>query len=99
MAEAKYQKFYRLMIEKNSELFASFKPIHQAYKQDPSQHQTEFNRVGEKVLEVVRDWDRRLCSAMGRTDFGKYSLQVSEKFWELLRAEFDQIDMVGVKVG
>lgn len=86
------------MREKESKLFAEFEKAHQAYKQNSSQNQAEFNQLGEKVLEVVRDWDRRLCSAMGRTVYGQYSNQVSEKFWEMVRADFDQIDMIGVRI-
>ncbi len=98
MAEAKYKKFYKLMREKESELFEEFAQSHQAYKENKEKAQDEFNRVGEKVLDVIRDWDRRLCSAMGRTVYGQYSQQVSEKFWDLIREDFDQIDMVGVKI-
>ncbi|KUK79434.1 MAG: hypothetical protein XD95_0386 [Microgenomates bacterium 39_7] len=86
------------MREKEPELFAEFEAVHQAYKDNGQKSQEEFNRVGGRVLEVIRDWDRRLCSAMGRTVYGQYSQQVSEKFWDLIREDFDQIDMVGLIV-
>lgn len=98
MAEAKYKKFYKLMKEKESALFAEFERVHQAYLTNSQTNQAEFNQVGEKVLDVIRSWDRRLCSAMGKTVYGQYSQQVSEKFWDLVRDEFEQIDMVGVKI-
>ena len=98
MAEAKYKKFYKLMHEKNPQLFEEFKAAHQAYLDNPDKAKPEFDRVGERVLEVMRDWERKLCSAMGRTMYGKYAQQVSEKFWDLARQDYEQIDMVGVKV-
>jgi len=99
MAEAKYKKFYKLMREKEEALFLEFEKIHYAYKENSNVNQKEFNRVGERVVEVIRDWDRKLCSSMGKTMYGQYSQQVSEKFWDLVRQDFDQIDMVGVKIG
>jgi len=86
------------MKEKEQTLFVEFGQIHQAYHNNPQANQAEFNRVGERVMDVIRDWDRRLCSAMGKTVYGQYSQQVSEKFWDLVRQEFEQIDMVGVKI-
>ncbi len=98
MAEAKYKKFYKLMHEKNPQLFEEFQAIHQSYLKNPERAKAEFDRVGMKVLDVMRDWERRLCSVMGRTAFSKYAQQVSEKFWDLARQDYEQIDMVGVKV-
>ncbi|HQM15590.1 MAG TPA: hypothetical protein PLM16_00045 [Candidatus Woesebacteria bacterium] len=98
MAVAKYKQLYQMMRVQEESLFAEFAKLHQRYQQSPKQHQAEFNRQGEQVLEVVRDWERRLCSPMGRTIYGQYSNQVSEKFWQLVRDEFPAIDMVGVKI-
>lgn len=99
MAIAKYKQLYQQMREQEEVLFGEFAKLHDCYQQQPAKHQAEFNRVGEKVLEVVRDWERRLCSPMGRTIYGQYSNQVSDKFWQLVRADFPAIDMVGVKIG
>jgi len=86
------------MHEKNAQLFEEFQEVHQAYLKNPEQAKAEFDRVGMKVLDVMRDWERKLCSAMGRTMYGKYAQLVSEKFWDLARQDYEQIDMVGVKV-
>ena len=98
MAKAKYQQYYEKMIEQNLDLFAQFREIHDQYRQNRQQHQVEFNQVGQKIVDIVHDFERKLCSAMGRTQYAKYSETVSEKFWEVVRKEFDQIDMVGVKI-
>lgn len=98
MAKAKYKQYFEQMIEENQELFEQFEFIHNQYKQDPQKYQEELNQKGQPVVDIIRDWERRLCAAMGRTRYSKYSEQLSEKFWNLVRQEFDQIDMVGVKI-
>ncbi|MGD9128961.1 MAG: hypothetical protein PVJ09_00505 [Candidatus Woesebacteria bacterium] len=95
---AKYKQYYTKMIEENRNLFFEFKNIHDKFKSERSKHQAEFNRIGQKVRDVIRDWDRRLCSAMGKGQYSQYSYQLSEKFWNHARKEFEFIDLVGVKV-
>lgn len=98
MARSKYQQYFKQMMEENRELFEEFRPIHAKYKQDKQKYQQEFNDKGQELVDIIRSWERRLCSAMGRTRYGKYAEQLSEKFWDLVREEFDCIDMVGLKI-
>jgi hypothetical protein len=94
----KYKDYYKQMIDQNKTLFDDFYKIHQQFKENKDQFRDIFNQDGQKVVDVIRDWDRRLCSAMGRGKFSVYSQQVSEKFWNLARQDFELIDLVGVKV-
>jgi hypothetical protein len=96
MAKTKYQEYFQQMCEQNQELFDEFAEIHQQFEAQPIRYQAIFNGVGRQVTEVVRDWDRRLCSAMGRGQFSQYSQNLSEKFWGLVRDLFPLIDQVGV---
>lgn len=98
MAQTKYREYYERMVAENRQLFDEFLKVNDAYKRDNVANADEFHLVGQKVVDKVRDFDRRLCSAMGRGVFSTYSQQLSEKFWDLVRQDFDQIDMVGVKV-
>ncbi len=98
MAKAKYKQYFEEMKQKNQELFERFKTVHDQYQQDRDKHQDQFNQVGEKVVELVRDWERKLCTVMGKSKYSKYSSKVAEKFWNLVRKEFELIDMVGVKI-
>lgn len=98
MAQAKYKQYYQKMMAENEALFARFRQVHEQYRQNKAKHQPEFDQIGQKVTTLIRDWDKRLCSAMGKTRYAHYSHAVSEKFWNLVREEFDQIDMVGVKI-
>lgn len=98
MAQTKYREYYQKMVADNRQLFDEFLKIHDAFKLDKVAHEVAFHQVGQKVLDKIRDFDRRLCSAMGRGVFSTYSQKLSEKFWDLARKDFDQIDMVGVKI-
>jgi hypothetical protein len=98
MAKTKYQEYYQQMLAAQAGLFTEFQAISKEFAKDALTHEAEFHRIGQKVLDVIREYDRRLCSAMGRGSFSQYSQQLSEKFWKLVRDNFPQIDLVGVKV-
>lgn len=98
MAQAKYKEYYQKMVEENKVLFEQFSIINKKFSFDSDSCEKDFHRIGQKVVDKIRDWDRRLCSAMGKGVYSSYSQKLSEKFWSLARADFDQIDMVGVKV-
>ena len=98
MAQAKYQIYYQKMIDDNRTLFDRFAKIHQLFEKDQELNAEAFHQLGKEVLEVIRDYDRRLCAAMGRGVYSVYSDKLSQKFWDLVRADFPKIDLVGVKV-
>ena len=98
MSQAKYKEYYQKMISEDQDLFDSFKEIHDKFAQDKDRWRDKFNEVGRGAVEVVRDWERRLCSAMGKGVYSVYSQQLSEKFWDLVRKEYPLVDLVGVKV-
>jgi len=96
MAQTKYRQYYQNMVTQNQKLFADFKVSHDQYVAEEIDQQ-EYNRVGLRIVDIIRDWDRRLCSAMGKGAFSKYSEQLSDKFWSEVRKEYPQIDKVGLK--
>lgn len=98
MSKVKYKEYFQKMLEQNKELFDEFSEIHARYVVEPIRYQAVFNTFGAKITEIIRDWDRRLCSAMGRGAFSQYSQNLSEKFWTEVRKMFPAIDRVGVKI-
>lgn len=98
MPPAKYKQYFSQMQEQNKEVFADFFRVHQLFELDGKKHEVEFHKVGQIAVDIVRDWDRRLCSAMGRGAFSNYSQKLSEKFWDEARKTYPLIDKVGVKV-
>lgn len=97
---AKYAQFYKLMMEQQGPLFVAFKPIHDAFAADRANAEAAeaFHTQGQKVVDVIRDWDRRLCAGMGRGTFSQYTQKLSETFWDRVRKDYPLIDLVGVRV-
>lgn len=94
---SKYQKYVQGMIDEHKELFESFQKIHDAYVANPDEVKSQFNTQGAKVVEVIRQWERMLCQKSEASQYGKYSQNLSEKFWNAVRGQFPKIDFVGVK--
>ena len=99
----KYKDYYKLMVDQNAKLFQDFKEVHDAFaavvgKKDEPPAREKLNELGRDVVDVIRDWERRLCSAMGRGQFSDYSFKLAEKFWDEVRKTYPFIDEVGVKV-
>lgn len=94
---SKYEEYYQSMIDKNLEVFGQFQDIHDKYAFNPLKWQGEYNETGSKVVAIIRDWERKLCRESERGQFGKYSANLADKFWNLVRKDFPKIDFVGVK--
>ncbi|KKR27357.1 hypothetical protein A3A64_04895 [Candidatus Gottesmanbacteria bacterium RIFCSPLOWO2_01_FULL_48_11] len=94
-----YRKMFELMTEENKELFSNFKEIHDEYALNPPEWQKLFNEYGSEIMDVVRDYERRLCAKQTRGNYGKFSAKLSEKFWDEVRSVFPKINFVGVKTG
>lgn len=86
------------MVAENKELFEEFKVIHDKYAQDDTKYQDEFNRVGERVVEIIRDHELHLTSKAESGQFAKYSSSLADKFWERIRRDYPEIDFVGAKI-
>lgn len=93
----KYKAFYTQMEQTNAALFDAFQKIHDGYKSDRKKFSKDFHAVGTEILDIVRDWDRRLCAGMERGKNAVYSNKVSEKFWNEVKKRFSHIELVGVK--
>jgi UDP-galactopyranose mutase len=91
-----YQKMVIKMMEEHKELFDNFPDIHREYMLNPKEWQKLFNQYGREVVEIIRDYERRLCSNMATGKYGLFSQNLSEKFWGLVRKTFPKIDFVGV---
>lgn len=85
------------MTDQNEELFNKFEIIHNNYLKDKKTYEKEFHKVGLDVVDVVRFWERKLCSGMERGNNGVYSDKLADKFWDEVRGRFSHIDMVGLK--
>ncbi len=92
-----YQKMFARMEEEHKELFANFKEIHDEYALNPAEWQKLFNQYGGEIMDVIREYERRLCANMATGKYGQFSAKLSEKFWGEVRKMYPKIDFVGVK--
>lgn len=85
------------MLEENKELFDEFKPIHDAYVLNPAANQSKYNAIGATVMDVIREYERRLCAKMGAGQYSKFSMNLSEKFMEEIKNIYPKIMFIGVE--
>ena len=93
----KYKQYFQQMMTEHGDLFAAFKPIHDGYKLDRKAWSQQFHTQGQQVVDIIREFERRLCSGMERGQNALFSSKVSEKFWSEIKKEFSHIELVGVK--
>ena len=92
----KYKKTFQEMLSTNAELFKAFDEIHALYVLDPDANRERFNEEGEKILDVIREYEDRLCSRSQTTGYASYTTRLAEKFQELVKSRYPKIDHVGV---
>ena len=92
----KYRQYYQKMLEDNKELFDSFRILHDNYALNPEEHQGQFNKEGEKIMAVIREYENRLCRNTERGVYSKYSTQLAEKFQNEVRIHFPKVDSIGI---
>lgn len=93
----KHQQYFQDMMESYEEDFATFKMIHDQYTLDPEKMQDEFNETGEKILNIIRRYEKLLCSHSEGGKYGKFSSNLSDKFWIQIRTLFPKIDFIGIQ--
>lgn len=86
------------MIEENYQAFEEFKKLHNHYQLNQDLYQEEFNKIGQKILEIIREYENRLCANMERGIYNKFSARLAEKFQNEVRSHFPMIDHVGLIV-
>jgi|SRR3989344_2940229 len=94
----RYKQEFNKMWDENRQLFESFKNLHDNFVKNPENYQFRFNKVGKKIVEIIRDYEARLCGKTERGVYSKFSQNLSDKFWNEVRLHFPKIDFVGVKV-
>ena len=97
MSATKSRQYYERTRDQHQALFTKFKGVHDQYKKDPAELESKFNAVGLQVMDLLRATERQLCSGMERGGYGAYSSKLAEKYWEIVKAEYPLIDLVGVK--
>lgn len=87
------------MVKKYEKEFDAFQELHDKYENDPKRWQEEFNNEGEKIMEIVREYENRLCGHMENTNNATYSAGLAEKFRNEIKRYLPKLDMIGVTIG
>jgi hypothetical protein len=93
-----YKTQFQKMYEENQELFDNFREIHDQYALEPAAWQKLFNEYGKEILDIIRENERKLCLNSEKGQFGKFSQNLANKFWNEVRKIFPKIDFVGVTI-
>lgn len=94
----KYKQMFDEMIKNNRDLFIKFKITHDMYVTDSKTWSKQFNAEGEQVLEIIRDYENRLCGYSEQGQYSKFSANLADKFWSEVKKNYSKIDFVGIKV-
>ena len=93
----KYKRQFQLMIDENKLLFSEFKKYHDLLDSGDGSVREEFNEIGRKVQRVVRRYENELCAKSENSGFGRYSENLSEKFWFEVRQYLPKIDKIEIE--
>lgn len=94
----KYKETFNEMVTKYEKEFDAFQELHDKYEIDPKKWQEEFNTEGAKIMEIVREYENRLCGKMENTANATYSANLSEKFRGEIKRYLPKLDMIGVVI-
>lgn len=94
----RYKQAVQEMLSQEKELFDLFKKVHGGYILNPSSFQFRFNKVGKKVLGIIKEHENKLCGKTERGVYNKFSGGLSEKFKNEIKKIYPKIDFVGVSV-
>jgi len=94
----KYKELIQVMISKNKELFDEFTRLHAEYGLEPDKHQEEFNHIGAKVMNVVKEYENKLCGRSENNGYASFSGNLAERYQNEVRKIFPLIDHIGIIV-
>ena len=94
----KYKEYFKKMVDENKEVFDAFTRLQFEYENDPDGKQGKLNEVGEKIQELVLEYENRLCSHSGKGQFSGFTPKLAEKFQEEVRKNFPHYDSIGIIV-
>lgn len=87
MAITKFEKQYNDMMTRNKKVFDDLKSLSNKPKSE------DFRQTQLKALRVIKINEDALCSKTEKNkSFSSFSMQLSDKFWERIRAEYPEID-------
>lgn len=94
----RFKEYYEMMVKDHSGLFDEFRQLHDKYVLEAEKWQKEFNELGEKVMEIVQEYENRLCKTQERGGYSSFTPKLAEKFRDEIRKNFAMFDHIGIEV-
>ena len=93
----KFKEYFQMMLEDNREMFENFKDIHDHYVMEPQKYQKLFNQYGQEILDIVQEYENRLCSKSEGGGYGRYSTALADKFRLEVKNYLPKINSIGLQ--
>lgn len=94
----KYKEYVKRMLDVHREVFDKFQKLHDAYALDEDKLQDKYNQEGVKVLEIINEWENKLCSQSEKGGYSQFTPKLAEKFRAEVKRKFPMIDHIGIQV-
>lgn len=92
---SKYVELFDEMVNRNAEIFSSFV---EAYENiSDSESRAGFNKIGDKVNELLIQYVNELCRSVDGSKFSKYGSKLEDTFRNYARSKYPMIDEIGVE--
>ncbi|MCR4324315.1 MAG: hypothetical protein NUV69_01360 [Candidatus Curtissbacteria bacterium] len=95
---SKYKQYFELMLNDHKKAFESFKNTHDHYTLEPQKYQKQFNDEGQKILDIVQEYENRLCSKSESSGYGRYSSNLADKFREQVKLYLPKVNSIGLQI-
>ncbi len=86
------------MIKNHAQEFSTFKILHDKFAKDRMKFQDQYNSEGSAIVDLINEYEKRLCSKMEGGKNGVYSANLAEKFRAEIKRDYPLIDLVGVRL-
>lgn len=96
MTKTKYKEYLDRMLKFHKKEFDEFRVTHDKYALNEEGLQNKFNKAGEKITPIIREWENRLCSQSDKAGYGGFTSKLAEKFQAELKKIFPKIDQLGI---
>ena len=88
MAKTKYKEYVDRMLKFHKDEFEEFQKIHDEYALNEDALQNKFNKAGNKITPIIREWENRLCSQSDKAGYGGFTSKLAEKFQSEIKKKF-----------
>jgi len=96
MAKTKYKQYVELMYKNHEDDFEKFRPVHDKYANNPDEQQNNLNEKGRKIMNIILQWEDKLCRQSEKGGYGSYTTALAEKFRAEIKKDFPHIDSIGI---